>query len=95
MKAVAYSNDGGFIGSIDQFSLNSNPDAVDDFYNTEINNKLIGSSVLINDLDVNKDNLSIVNSTNPLHGSLSWNKDGSFEYTPNANYFGTDSFEYT
>ena len=31
----------------------------------------------------------------PLHGSLSVNADGSYSYTPVANYFGTDSFTYT
>ncbi len=31
----------------------------------------------------------------PAHGSLILNADGSFTYTPNANYNGTDSFTYT
>ena len=30
----------------------------------------------------------------PAHGSLTLNPDGSFEYTPNAGYVGTDSFTY-
>ncbi len=37
----------------------------------------------------------VVNVVNqPLHGSLAVNPDGSFTYTPNVNYFGTDSFTY-
>lgn len=31
---------------------------------------------------------------NPLHGILTLRGDGSFTYTPNLNYFGTDSFYY-
>ncbi len=30
----------------------------------------------------------------PAHGSVSVNADGTFVYTPEANYFGTDSFSY-
>src|SRR5262249_30660286 len=32
--------------------------------------------------------------TGPVHGSLTLNADGSFSYTPNANYNGSDSFTY-
>jgi VCBS repeat-containing protein len=30
----------------------------------------------------------------PLHGAVVVNSDGTFTYTPNADYFGTDSFKY-
>src|SRR6185312_15691234 len=30
----------------------------------------------------------------PAHGTLALNADGSFTYTPAANYYGTDSFTY-
>lgn len=30
----------------------------------------------------------------PANGKLSFNPDGSFSYTPNANYLGSDSFTY-
>ncbi|WP_017444886.1 Ig-like domain-containing protein [Gayadomonas joobiniege] len=30
----------------------------------------------------------------PVHGALILNEDGSFQYTPSANYFGSDSFSY-
>jgi VCBS repeat-containing protein len=33
--------------------------------------------------------------TSPQHGTLTLNADGSFVYTPNINYAGTDSFTYT
>ena len=32
--------------------------------------------------------------TGAAHGSLTWNADGSFSYTPNQNYNGSDSFTY-
>ncbi|MDB5471670.1 MAG: hypothetical protein JWR84_3230 [Caulobacter sp.] len=32
--------------------------------------------------------------TGPSHGALTLNPDGSYQYTPNANYHGTDSFTF-
>ena len=32
--------------------------------------------------------------SNPNHGTLTLNEDGSFSYTPDENYYGTDSFTY-
>jgi len=39
--------------------------------------------------------LSASVATNPVNGVLALAADGSFTYTPNANYYGTDSFTYT
>ncbi len=33
--------------------------------------------------------------TNPAHGTLTQNPDGTLTYTPNTHYFGTDSFQYS
>jgi RHS repeat-associated protein len=41
------------------------------------------------------DPLSIVSHTNPLHGTLVLNPNGSFTYTPSGSFAGTDSFTYT
>jgi len=38
--------------------------------------------------------LATVKVTDPSHGVLAFNSDGSFTYTPTANYHGTDSFTY-
>jgi len=35
--------------------------------------------------------LTAINATQPTHGTLVMNSDGSFTYTPSANYFGPDS----
>src|SRR5262249_38283381 len=50
--------------------------------------------VLANDADVDGDSLTATLVTSPAHGSLAFNADGSFTYTPQSNYNGTDSFQY-
>ncbi len=52
--------------------------------------------VLANDTDHNGLTLTAVLAANggPSHGTLVLNADGSFTYTPNAGYAGTDSFTY-
>lgn len=49
--------------------------------------------VLANDSDV-EGPLTAVLTTGPANGTLTLNGDGSFTYTPNANFNGTDSFTY-
>jgi hypothetical protein len=50
--------------------------------------------LLANDTDVDSSTLSVVSLSAPLHGSAVLNADGTVTYTPDANYFGTDSFTY-
>ena len=50
--------------------------------------------VLVNDEDVDGDTLSATVYSDPENGTLTLNSDGSFTYTPNADYTGTDSFTY-
>jgi VCBS repeat-containing protein len=50
--------------------------------------------VLWNDSDVEGDALSAVLGSNPTNGTVTLNPEGSFTYTPNANFNGTDSFTY-
>lgn len=56
---------------------------------TDKNNKLNGK-VNINNPD--KDNLIYTIEKDPLHGSVTLNKDGTWIYTPNKDYCGNDSF---
>lgn len=44
--------------------------------------------------DADGDVLSAVFVSNPTHGSLNLNANGSFTYTPMANYYGPDSFQF-
>jgi VCBS repeat-containing protein len=53
-----------------------------------------GQGVLTNDTDANGDALSAVLLTNPLHGTLQFNANGSFTYRPTPGYSGKDSFGY-
>src|SRR5207249_2396590 len=50
--------------------------------------------VLSNDTDVDGDTLNAVLVSQPTHGSLTLNGNGSLSYTPAAGYNGTDSFTY-
>ena len=54
------------------------------------------NDLLLNDTDIEGDTLSVNTTpvTGPANGSLVLNADGTFTYTPNANFNGTDSFVY-
>jgi len=53
------------------------------------------SGVLSNDTDPNSLSLSATLDQTTSHGTLVLNHDGSFTYTPQAGFIGTDSFTYT
>ena len=79
-------------------SVNDDPVARDDEYNTDEDNSLTvnaNDGVLSNDSDIDGDSLSVSSFNQPGHGSVTLNDDGSFTYTPDPNYFGDDSFTYT
>ncbi|MHC4294513.1 MAG: Ig-like domain-containing protein, partial [Planctomycetota bacterium] len=48
-----------------------------------------------NDFDVDGDSLTIASFTQPAHGTVGQSGDGSFIFTPDPNWNGTDSFTYT
>ncbi|MBO0699046.1 MAG: tandem-95 repeat protein, partial [Zavarzinella sp.] len=50
--------------------------------------------VLANDRDPEGDALTAVKLTDPPHGNLTFNSDGSFAYMPAPDYSGNDSFTY-
>jgi VCBS repeat-containing protein len=52
------------------------------------------SGLLANDTDADHNTLTAILVTGPKHGTVALNADGSFTYTPAANYNGTDSFTY-
>ena len=76
---------------------NADPLAVDDAYAMDEDGVLsvAAPGVSDNDSDVDGDPLTISLATGVSHGELTLNADGSFTYTPSADFFGTDSFTYT
>lgn len=80
-------------------SGNSPPLAADDLgiYSVDENDTLSvvqSSGVLVNDIDPDGDPLTAVYLNGPKNGVLTLNADGSFTYTPDANFNGVDSFKY-
>ena len=76
---------------------NDNPVAVNDSDSTneDVALTINASDLLSNDSDIDGDTLTIQSITQPTNGSVVDNGDGTFTYTPNANYNGPDSFTYT
>ncbi len=75
-------------------SVNDNPVAGNDSF-TGNEDTVISGSVAGNDSDVDSTTLTFVPLTQPGHGSLAMNADGSFAFTPTSNFFfGPDSFSY-
>jgi gliding motility-associated-like protein len=70
--------------------------AADDYAEINEDEILYGESVLNNDTD-DAENILTVNSTpvsNVTNGTLQLNTDGTFTYTPNPDFNGSDSFVY-
>ncbi len=72
--------------------------AVDDRYSVAVNGELTVSSatgVLLNDEDIDGDLLTVTLVDTTTSGTLSLSADGSFSYTPTADFHGIDTFTYT
>ena len=85
------------LGNLVGLTASTPPVAGDDAYATDEDTPLIvaaGASVLANDTDADGDILTLDLLSGPAHGSLTLNADGSFIYTPAANWWGPDSFTY-
>ena len=77
--------------------VNDAPVAVEDAYNVDedtVLTVLVADGVLDNDSDVDGDPLTAVLVGDVSNGTLVLDDDGSFVYTPDENYFGSDSFTY-
>jgi large repetitive protein len=77
--------------------VNTAPVAVDDAFETGEDEPLEvdAPGVLANDTDADGDDLTAGGVTQPDHGEVTLAEDGSFTYTPDAGWSGTDSFTYT
>ncbi len=83
--------------TINVAAANDAPTAADDSYTTDQDTALTidaAGGVLANDTDLDGDALSAILVTGPANGTLTLNADGSFNYTPNAGFSGSDSFVY-
>ncbi|MCF8234052.1 MAG: LruC domain-containing protein [Bacteroidales bacterium] len=74
---------------------NNPPVAVDDVNSTTVNTAVSGN-VITNDSDPDGDDLTVTTTpvADPQHGSVVLNSDGTYTYTPDNGYTGTDTFEY-
>ncbi|MGF1547930.1 MAG: choice-of-anchor C family protein, partial [Thiotrichales bacterium] len=79
--------------TIDVKPVNDAPVANNDVVVTD-EDKPVTFNVLGNDTDVDGDSLSVESFTQPSHGTVTKHPDGTFTYTPNADYNGADSFTY-
>ena len=99
---TANDGNGGTISeSFDIVISNTNdaPVASPDYYDTDEDSILISTlenDLLENDSDIDRDSLTINTEAvlNPSHGSVILNSDGTFTYTPNQDFHGTDEFVY-
>ncbi|MDZ4823708.1 MAG: Ig-like domain-containing protein [Flavobacteriales bacterium] len=73
--------------------VNDPPVAVNDVY-TGNEDAIIYGNVVDNDIEVEDEVLVIELMENVEHGTLSISNDGSFSYTPELDWLGTDEFSY-
>lgn len=84
------------VEALERLMLLAAPVAMPDVYATDEDTPLMiaAPGVLSNDTDADGDSLAASLVTGPANGSLVFNSNGSFTYTPNANFSGPDSFSY-
>jgi hypothetical protein len=74
-------------------AMNHTPNAVNDTAETTLNTP-VPIAILDNDSDLDNDLLEIIGYTDPTHGFVE-QQGNRFVYTPNENFIGTDTFDYT
>ncbi len=76
-------------------SCNTIPNIINDNFSVNEDN-ILSDNVLTNDNDPDNNNLTVnTNPQNPpSNGTLILNPDGTFDYTPNPDFYGADSFTY-
>jgi hypothetical protein len=76
--------------------VNKPPIAVDDAYQTDMNQALIvgAPGILANDSDPDGDPLSAIIDIGTSNGTLNLSLNGAFTYTPNSGFSGVDQFTY-
>ena len=74
-------------------SVNDAPVAKDDDASTPSNTVLNGTLPAASDVD--NDPVTYIKGSDPANGTVTVRPDGTYTYTPNPNYHGSDSFTYT
>ncbi|MEZ4656774.1 MAG: Ig-like domain-containing protein [Caldilineaceae bacterium] len=82
--------------SVSATLVNNAPNAVDDTATTDEDVAHNGASVTANDTDPENNELTVETTpvSGPAHGTLQLNANGTYVYTPTADYNGPDSFVY-
>jgi len=78
--------------------VNHDPVANDDVLHTDEDRPLwfgVNAKLLLNDTDDDGDPLSLESFTQPSHGEVVDNGNGTLTYTPDLGYIGNDEFTYT
>src|SRR5439155_1154700 len=77
-------------------AVNDAPVAVNDSYsvNQDSTLNIAAPGALATEPDPDGDGISAVKVSDPAHGTVTVNADGSFSYTPTAGYVGSDNFTY-
>lgn len=81
------------INGVDEPVNNTAPVSVDDTFGGDEDGQISGN-VLSNDTDADGDALTAALVSGVSNGQLDFNADGTFIYTPDADFNGTDSFSY-
>lgn len=82
---------------ISPHAVQAAPIAVSDSFTTAEDTVLViaAPGVLANDTSIEGPSLQAILGSGPSHGTVILNRDGSFRYTPQSNYNGSDSFRYS
>lgn len=83
--------------AIVEFIVNTEPVAVDDSYTINedvVLDASVETGVFANDVDADGDTLTAELISDVQNGVLVFNTDGSFSYTPNQEFSGSDAFSY-
>jgi len=75
--------------------LTSNTAPLANVLSTSTNEDQILQATLLNSVtDEQGGAMQFTTIVSPAHGTITWNNNGSFNYSPNPNYVGSDSFTY-
>ncbi len=96
VEIVASDGDGQSVSTTFSWSVsNPVPVAVDDSFTIDEDTTLL-NTVSTNDSDRDGDSVLFkLTGAGVSHGSIVWNTDGSFTYTPDSDFHGTDLFDYS